>query len=210
MDTTREKAKKIFDLKAIKKNKKMWGIIAIIVIALLAILYIRLFVYQAEAKVTSEQLNLMLSEESELTSAKLNGKGYSIYEDEGLPIISKSDFLMTYEYTVRAGIDVKKIETKVYDNKSEVVITIPKAEIQDIKVEPESIDLYDEDFALFNTNEREDMLKAQTEAEKHALEDAKETGILEYANQQAEKLIKGIVADAIPEDYKLIIKVSEE
>jgi dsDNA-binding SOS-regulon protein len=64
-------------------------------------------------------------------------------------------------------------------------------------------DEVNEQFALFNVDEKEDLTRALAAAEKDAMEYAKTTGILELANQQSETLVKGILANAIPSGYTI-------
>ena len=189
--------------KKLYRNRKKIGVLAIIFTVVLLALYIWLFVYNSEPKITSERLNLMLSESSELTAAKLNGKGYSMYEDDGIPIINSSDFLMIYDYTVRAGFDVEDVEVDVNNLTKTVTVKIPKSRILDAKVEVNSMKFYDEDFALFNVDEKEDLQRALTAAEVDVYKDSAESGILEYADNHSAALIKGIIGNVIPKDYSL-------
>lgn len=185
------------------KNRKKIGLIAIIMAVIVLCLYVWLFVYNSEPEVTTEQLNTLISESSELTSAKLNGKGYSIYEDEGIPIINRSDFMMIYDYTVRAGFDVKDVKVDVSHITKTVTVEIPKSKILDVKIKSDSMQFYDEDFSLFNVDEREDLKNALTEAEVAVYKDSAKSGILEYADKHSKTLIKGIIGGAIPQEYSL-------
>lgn len=193
-------------IKKLLKNKKIAIIFAVIVVVLLFVLYITIFVYNHEPEITSEQISAMLSKESKLTTATLNGKGFSTYTDEGLKVINRSDFLMTYDYEVNAGVDVSKIKPNVNEREKVVYLNIPKAEIFYVKVDPSSIHYYDTKFSLFNVDEKEDANKAHAEAEKDARETAEETGILNMANEQAEALITGIVTKSIPKGYQVRVK----
>ena len=185
------------------KNRKKIGILTLVMAVIVFALYIWLFVYNGEPEITTEQLNVMISESSELTAAKLNGKGYSIYEDEGIPIINRSDFMMIYDYTVRAGFDVKDVTVDVSNIAKTVTVKVPKSKILDVKVNSKSLQFYDEDFALFNVDEKEDLRSALTAAEVDVYKDSAASGILEYADKQSKTLIKGIIGGAIPEDYSL-------
>lgn len=189
--------------KKINENRKKIGILAIITVIVVIALYIWLFVYNSEPTITTEQLNIMISESSELTAAKLNGKGYSMYEDDGIPIINSSDFLMIYDYTVRAGFEIKDVEVDVNNLTKTVTVEIPKSKILDAKVDSKSMKFYDEDFALFNVDEKEDLQRALTAAEVAVYKDSAESGILEYADKHSTVLIKGIIGNVIPEDYSL-------
>ena len=134
-----------------------------------------------------------LSNQSELVTQKLNLEGYSEYSDEGLPVITKGDFSMTYNAEVTAGIDVKKIDVTVNDDTKTVKIKLPKAEIYSVKVDPGTIQYHDEKIALFNSDGKEDSDKAEKMAEKDAMEQARKCGLLENADKNAEVLVKGLL-----------------
>ena len=113
---------------------------------------------------------------------------------------------MCYSTIIRAGINLKNVKIDSDGFQKKIYITIPKAEIFEAKVDPNDIKFYGTGFALFNVNEKEDLSKALSLAEKDAMEYAKNTGILELANQQSETLIKGILANAIPNGYTMEVR----
>ena len=84
---------------------------------------------------------------------------------------------------------------------------MPKASVQDVNVDTESIKYYNTKFALFNTNQKEDSNKAIALAKKEAEKEVLKLGVLEMANSQAKDLIKGIISDSVPDDYKIEFKV---
>lgn len=158
-----------------------------------------------QAKVDTEYLNALVTKSSELTTAKLNYTGMSEYTDTGISFINRSDFIMVYKATVRAGIDVKKVEISSNDNEKIVYVKIPKAIIQDVKIDASSIKYFDEKFALFNVDEKEDGNKAIELAEEAAKKEAANMGILKLADEQSATLIKGIIAESIPDEYEIKI-----
>ncbi len=181
-------------MKKFFKSKKLIGTIILLVVVVVAVFMIAT---NFKAEVSSEYLNMLLSESSELTTAKLTITGFSDYKDTGVVLLNRSDFSMVYEATVRAGIDLKDVEVRV-DNKNETVkVKIPSAKIHDVKVDPKNIKYFNEKFSLFNVDEKEDANKAQELAETHAKEYAATTGILEFADEQAKSVIKGIFAGEI-------------
>lgn len=193
-------------LKKVFKHRRIVVGLTVVALTIAVLACVRIFLYKDKPVVTSEQINLMLAEASELTTAELNGKGFSEYTDDGIKYINGSNFFMTYEYIVRAGIDMEKVVTKIDEKNKIVTLTVPEAEIFDTKIKPETIKYYCENFAFFNFNSKEDANLAQKSAEDSAKENARETGILKMADNQAEKLIKGIIADAIPDEYEIKIK----
>lgn len=175
---------------------------------LVGILVLGIFAYNKISsffgpKVNTEELNALLTKSSELTSAKLNYTGLAEYKDTGIKFLNRSDFTMVYRATVRAGIDVNKVEITTDNSAKIIYLKIPQAEVQDVNVDTSSIKYYDEKFSLFNTNEKEDSNLAISMAEESAKKEAANMGILEFANEQAENLVKGILANAIPDGYTI-------
>lgn len=152
---------------------------------------------QNEAELSSTIIETKLQYSSELISAKVNFRGLARYSDEGIPVLTKGDFVMVYTATVKAGIDVKDIGVCVDNSQQTVYFYVPQAEILDVKVDSDSIEFFDEKFTLFNGDEKADFTKALQYAEEISLEDAKETGILDLANEQSQTLIKGILEESV-------------
>ena len=113
---------------------------------------------------------------------------------------------MQYKAEVRAGIDVKDIKVETSEISNKVTLTIPKARVLDVKIIPDSITYFNESFALFNLDSKEDANKAQKMAEEDATKKIEEMGLLDMADAQAEALIKGLVQDIVPRDTKIEVK----
>lgn len=175
--------------------------IALIILALCSLP----FVHNGKETISTEYLNSLLSNSSELTAAKLTITGMSEFKDKGITFLNKADFTMVYKATVRAGINIDEVKIES-NNVDKIYISIPKAQIQEAKVDPSSIKYFNEKFALFNVNEKEDSNKAIALAEEAAKEEAAKTGLLELADNQSATLIKGILANAIPDGYEIEIK----
>ena len=187
------------------KSKVIFGAI----IALLIIFVCSLpFIYNRKATLDTNQMNLLLSKSSELTTAKLKITAMSEFKDSGIAILNRSDFIMVYTATIRAGINMEDVRIEPNEIGKKIIIYIPKAQIQEAKVDtnPEDLKFFDTKFALFNVNEKEDLAKAISLAEEEAKKEAEKTGILELANQQSATLIKVILAEAIPEGYEIEIR----
>ena len=184
-----------------KKVKIIIGIIIILIIALFVF-----FGINRKSDVDTIFLTHILTKSSELTTAKLKITGLSEYHDEGIYIFNRADFTMCFTATIRAGINLENVKIESDSIQKKIFITIPEAEIFEAKVDPNDIKFYGTGFALFNVNEKEDLAKALALAEEDAKKEASNTGILELANQQSETLIKGILANAIPDGYTMEVK----
>lgn len=158
--------------------KKIISVIIIVIIALFVIKY-----YNSKEKVDSEYLGSRLTKVGELTTVKLNYNGFAEYEDKGVPIFNKSNFLMTYEAVVRVGIDLEKTNVKVDNDNKTIILDIPKAKILDVKINPSSIKYYDTKFSLFNMDQKEDANKAQDLVEKQAYKEVSQMGVIDSANE---------------------------
>jgi len=189
------------------KTKIVKAILFSLIAISLVMLYFRVlpFVHIGKATINTEYLNSLLSKSSELTAAKLTITGMSEFKDKGITFLNKADFTMVYKATVRAGINIDEVKIES-NNVDKIYISIPKAQIQEAKVDPSSIKYFNEKIALFNLNEKEDSNKAIELAEEAAKKEAAKTGILELADNQSATLIKGILANAIPDGYEIEIK----
>ena len=59
-----------------------------------------------------------------------------------IPIITQNEFIMTYKGRVVRPVVIWMI-SKVNESEDKVKITIPKMEIQEITIDPNTIDFYD-------------------------------------------------------------------
>lgn len=155
------------------------------------------------SEVDTTYLGAKLEKASELTTTKLTYDGFTKYTDTGVKVINRSDFLMVYTATARAGIDVKEIIIESDKISKTIKVTLPKAKILEVKVDPSTIKYYDTKLALFNFDSREDANDAQALAEQEAKKELEKMGILDSANEQAEVLIRGLLQESIPSDYEL-------
>ena len=195
---------KVVGLWSWKKKKMQIGIGMVLLIGLVGAA--ALFLYNGKEKVDSEYIVTLLEKSIELTTAKLHYTGMSEYKDTGVPILNRADFIMVYEATARIGIDLKNVEVKVDASKERIYLTIPKAEVIDVKVNQDKTHYFDNKFALLNLNEKEDGNKANVLAEQEAEKEIEKMGVLEMADTQAETLIKGILKDVVPKEYKYEVK----
>ena len=197
---TKNIVKTIFSLP--KKALMAIGVVAILVVAG----GIFMLLHNDEKKVDTTYLIGMIQESSELTTAKLTYTGMSEFEDTGVGFINKSNFTMVYEATARIGIDVKEVKVKADDINKQILVSVPQASVQEVHVDTQSIKYFDEKFALFNVDQKEDSNEAIALAEEKARIEIQEMGVLEMADTQAASLIKGILANAIPDGYTIVIE----
>lgn len=203
-------------LKEILKNKT-GRIISVALVAVIVATVGIIAINTKKAKVDTQLLINTIEKSSELTTSKLTITGYAEYTDTGISFLTKSDFKMLYKANVRIGIDIEdvKIDKNIVNKK--IVVNIPKAEVLDVKIlqgkdkdGKDNLRFFDEKFALFNVNEKEDLSTALALAEESAIKEVEEMGSLKMADEQSAVLIKGILANAIPNGYEIVVKQQGE
>jgi Flp pilus assembly protein TadG len=123
---------------------------------------------------------------------------------------TKANMIVKYSGYVPAGIDFTKITVTVDDDNKTIAVTIPEAELQDVIIDHDSFELLDEDKNIFNKFQVSDLNDSLIELEESNLKRAKELGILEEANSNAELIITNFV-NSITDGtgYKLNIQKAE-
>ncbi len=159
-----------------------------------------------------EVLEQTLEENAQLVTAQLKFKANADYKDTGIPGINKNDFTVLCDATVKAGIDMTKVNVSVDNDNKIVDIKIPSAEINadDIHIDHNTLKFYDKKFVLFPVDVQEDTAKALALADNIAKNYAYETGIIEMANKQSEAIIKGILSNVVPRGYKMNTEIIGE
>ena len=152
-------------------------------------------VKQHEPKITSTTLGEKLQAVSDLTSAKVDYSGILTITEGDIPFITEKGFTMRYSAEIKAGIDVSEVEIEVKDD--EVEVTVPEADIQEVKVDPNSIVFYDRKMSLFNWNTNEDTVDAVKEAENDALAMINKIALKAEADKQIEEIYTAILKEAI-------------
>ena len=176
--------------------KRVLGlIIALLLGAVLAAGGIFYMHMKAQPHVDAKGLMERLEESSELTVEKSYYTGIVRFSEGTVPLINKNGFSMKYEAELDAGFDLEDVSIEVTDNA--VVVTVPKAEIQSIDIDPDSLEFYDNKTSLFKTDRKEATKKALQEAEKDAEENASRKGVLEAADKRAEVIFKGILEGGV-------------
>ena len=189
------------------KNKTS-RIISIVLIAIILLTTTMLCLNNYKPKVDTNSLIATLQESSELTTAKLTFRGLAEYEDTGIKILNRADYKMLFKATARIGIDIKEVVVDKKPVGKSIIVRIPKATVLDVNIHTgkDDIQFFDESFALFNFNEKEDQNVALELAKKSAMKEIEEMGSLKMADDQAATLIKGVLANAIPDGYKIVVK----
>ena len=197
------------------KKKTGWIIgllVAICILLLLIIIGAAAYIgvtsyvkYQQSKKpqLTSAYITSKLEDCSDLTTAEITYTGLVHYDDGGIPFLTQKKYSMIYSATIEAGIDMSGVEVEVTDDK--VTVTLPEVEVDDPQVDLDSIDFYDESFAIFNWDEKEDGIDAMKVAREDCKEKADISGLKGRAYENAKKIVSELLEDLIG-DRELEVK----
>lgn len=156
-----------------------------------------------EASLDNKTLLSKITKSSELTTAKINFTGMAEFKDAGIAFLNSSDFNMVYEATANIGIDLEKVDVKTNKVAKTVTVHLPHTSVLNVNIDLNTIKYFDTHFSLFNIDQKEDANEANALAVEAAKEEISQMGVIELADEQAKALIKNILIDAIPDDYKI-------
>ena len=176
--------------------KKILGILICILLgAVLAAGGMTYLHMKAQPKVDAKGLMERLEESSELTVEKNYYTGIAKFSEGSVPLINKNSFSMKYEAEIDAGFRLEEVTIEVSDD--QVLVTVPKAEILSINIDPDSLEFYDNKTSLFKTDRKEATKQALQIAQKDAEQNAARKGLLEEADKRAEVIFKGILEGGV-------------
>lgn len=190
--------------------KKLRAIIVVIaVVALIAVGYLaaRLQMKNSEPKISATSIEEQLVMCSELATARLDYRGLVKYSDGDIPLINQKSFSMVYDASIKAGIQLDEAEVTV--SGKEIRVALPAPEILDITVDSDSLEFYDEQFALFNWTKKEDTQTAIGYAKENAREKAELSSILDEAKSQAETVIRAMLLP-LTEDEQYTLEITSK
>ena len=189
-----------------KKKKSIRPVIYLALVAVIAVAVSVTVVSSKKENVTIDVIMGKIENASELTSAKMICTGLKHYSDGKIPFLTEEAFSMTYSATVRAGIDMDKLDVKVTHSK--VIINVPEVEIQDINIDDDSIQFYDKKFSFFSGDSKEDVIAARKEIKKDVQEKVEVQELKKTAKMQIEVLLRSLFEDSIG-DRELEIRFEE-
>ena len=192
------------------------ALLALLLILALGIGYLMLsgrmanpFEQQKQATITAEQVEEQLEKCNDLTTAKLTYKGIVHFTEGQIKYLTKNEFNMQYAAKAIAGIDMSKVTVEVQDpadgNPGKVIITVPKATLQDLTIDEKSLAFYDEKTALFNKVNHEDVQDAMVAATEDAKKNMGKKALIAEAQSNAEDVIRNFVSSVLPKGYELEI-----
>lgn len=159
---------------------------------------------EAMEKIDNTSISQKVVGLKELTTAQLTYHGLVEYEEGSIRFINQKEFLMTYTAKVTAGVDFSKAE--VSEEGNQVTVKLPKAKIQSISIDQDSIEFFDLKRAIFNRASKEDAIEAEKIADEDIRASMDKQELLNTANEQAKVLVKEIMTPALADGATLVIE----
>lgn len=160
-----------------------------------------------EEPISTNYITAKLQDASELTTQTITYTSRVPMSDGKIPFITKKSFVMYYNATLRAGVDLSEVDVKRRGD-DKLVIKLPHATVQgNPDIDPDSIEFVDEKKALLNWNKKEDvaeaLAKAMEDLEKNPSIDMEL--LLERADEHAIELVHMLLDDAY-DDYEIVVE----
>lgn len=171
----------------------------------------------AGTKITGTTIKNSFSDIAELASEQYNFTAVGKFADGGkklfgmgVPLTGKS-FLITYKGVVKAGLkDISKIKVDTDGIGKKITITAPPCTVLSAKIDPESIEQYDQTFNPINQLQVSDVAKFTATEERRNSDEAVKSGLLERAQKRTETLlsshVKSLIANTAWKDFTVKVE----
>lgn len=111
---------------------------------------------------------------------------------KNIPFTTKA-FIAKWDGSIKAGVKVDKITTEINEEKKEILVYIPTAEILSHEIDDESIETLSEKDGLFNPVKVEDVREFDAISKDAMEQRAIENGILDKAQENAKEIIYKLI-----------------
>ena len=164
------------------------------------------------AKIDTVVLQNQLSEIRELATVTYAYTNMAQFESSNdfygvkIPFTTKS-FILTYDGTVKAGVDLDGAEVSV--SGTTVTITLPEAEILSHEIDEDSMEVFDQTHNIFNPIEITDytgFTSFQSDQKAAMEEKALSRGLLAEARAKAVSSVEQLFAAALPDTYTVTVQ----
>lgn len=165
--------------------------------------------HQETPQLSAVVLEGRLAEISELASVTYTYTNMAQFENSDdfygmkIPFTTKK-FILSYDGTIKAGIDLSDVEIEVRDN--DVTVTLPEAEILAHEIDADSVEIFDEKTSIFNPFTIEDFTAFQAAQREVMEEKALGRGLLVQAREKAGNSVRLMLASVLPEEAQLTVQ----
>ncbi|MCC2157682.1 DUF4230 domain-containing protein [Bifidobacterium pseudocatenulatum] len=195
------------------KVKAALGVVAVVAAMVVGIVAYRAVggFFEPKAELTNTVVSRQLETMQDLTTAREKDYGFEEFSEGNIAHVNQKKFTMFYSYEIRAGVDLSKAKIAVDNDNHVISITLPKADLQSVSVDPESLRFFDEQTSLFNDAEVSDTVAALQDAKKTAANKATKSDLLKEADKQAKKVVQNAYAQIAKTDgYKVEVQVADK
>ena len=156
-------------------------------------------VFSEKTQVSSETVEMELKNIGELathagyyTNVQVIKSARQIF---GVDIpLTQSQFIFSYDGVVKAGVDFADIEIGVDEGRGQIVVTLPEVKVLSNEIDLDSLEIYDESNNIFHPLNIDDINVSLIEMQEESEAKAIENGLLENARENAEALLRGMLA----------------
>ena len=117
-----------------------------------------------------------------------------------------SKFIITYDGTIKAGIDMNLASVEIDEITQKIEIVVPAAKILSHEIHEDSVKVFDEKNSIFNALTVADYASFYADQKKEVESKAKTQGLLSQARTQAKLAVQELVTPVLPEGWELEIK----
>lgn len=195
------------------KVKAALGVVAVVAAMVVGIVAYRAVggFFEPKAELTNTVVSRQLETMQDLTTAREKDYGFEEFSEGNIAHVNQKKFTMFYSYEIRAGVDLSKAKIAVDNDNHVISITLPKADLQSVSVDPDSLRFFDEQTSLFNDAEVSDTAAALQDAKKTAANKATKSDLLKEADKQAKKVVQNAYAQIAKTDgYKVKVQVADK
>ena len=164
-------------------------------------------VVEVKAEITEAEIRAGLQDMGKLTTAEYWFTGVASAEKPPASILgleltfTGSSFHASYDGCVTAGIDFGKITVKKNEEKKQVTVSLPPAEILSAHIDLGSFRLLMEQSSILSHITPEDFNTSQVELEAKARQDALDRGLTEKAQENARLLVERFIRGLMGAEY---------
>lgn len=120
---------------------------------------------------------------------------------------TEKKFIITYNGSIKSGIDLNDVTVAVYNNKKEIKVNLPEAKILSHEIDEESIKIFDEKNSIFNPLKVEDFKSFATDQKDSVEKEAIKKSLLTEAEKHSkDAILETFSIDGLLDDYKVIFE----
>lgn len=123
------------------KVKAALGVVAVVAAMVVGIVAYRAVggFFEPKAELTNTVVSRQLETMQDLTTAREKDYGFEEFSEGNIAHVNQKKFTMFYSYEIRAGVDLSKAKIAVDNDNHVISITLPKADLQSVSVDPDSL-----------------------------------------------------------------------